>query len=71
MQIAGLVDLGASFVTDQPADVLERRIVGDARTEQLRPVIVEHCLGAVAEDRLDLCEVLPDRHQGDAVTSSR
>ena len=62
--------LWSALVADEAAEVLERRVIGDAGAEELGAVVVEHGLRSVPVDRFDLGEVLPDRDERDAVASS-
>src|SRR3546814_16030246 len=65
------VPLRPVLSTDELTDVLERRGVRYPAAEELRSMVVEHRLGSIVVRRLDLCQVLPDRHERDAVAPGR
>src|SRR3546814_13470023 len=62
------VPLRPVLITDELTDVLERRGVRYPAAEELRSMVFEHRLGSIVVRRLDLCQVLPDRHDRYAVS---
>src|SRR5205809_4123152 len=48
MEVRRHVSLRPALFTDQPADVFQRRLIGDTSAEKLRPMVIQEGLGTVA-----------------------